>query len=71
MLAERLTAIRKVSRKRFHIELSLTVLGLFAAGCFLTTEPGFGLSAARNLSTGRVLMTLDFSSQPRRAMVTP
>src|SRR6266850_5588998 len=33
--------------------------------------PGFVRSAARNSAVGRVLMTSFFSSQPRRAMVTP
>src|SRR5580693_5084127 len=41
------------------------------AACFLREAPGLGRRAARNCSVGRVLMTSFFSSQPRRAMVTP
>jgi hypothetical protein len=33
--------------------------------------PGFGRSAAKNCSTGSVLITSDFSSHPRRAVATP
>jgi len=69
------------ARKRFHravaqvradtrggVQLLARALGV---GCFLRTVPGFGRRAARNWSTGSVLMTLAFSSQARRDMVTP
>src|SRR5437016_1273230 len=41
------------------------------AECFLLAAPGLGRRAASNSSAGRVLMTFFFSSQPRRAIVTP
>ena len=44
---------------------------LTLAACLVGTLPGLGRSAARNSSHGRLLMTFFFSSQPRRAMVTP
>ena len=43
----------------------------FAAERFVLAAPGLGRKAANSWSAGKVLITLAFSSQPRRAMVTP
>src|SRR5450631_1149247 len=50
----------------------LAALVAVAAGATATlAAPGLGRSAAKNSAVGRVLMMSFFSSQPRRAVITP
>src|SRR5262249_37430968 len=55
----------------FRVSLLLLYRAAFRDLCFELAASGLGRSPAKNSSTGSVLRTSAFSSQPRRAIVTP